>query len=220
MASNNATPSVGVFVGENKIGHSSTICSRISRRTTMFRFTGPRPTNTPLLHGRLNRWALNHQITSILKSSDVAFFEWASDLLEIATHMPKYCPIVTRLHSFELHAWGGRINWDHVDRVVFVSEAMRRNFIELYPSHAGKTAEVYNGIRLDKFQPHTRKGGLNLGMLCSLLPRKRVYEAILSFAKLREQGVDATLHIAGGRIHGPGHDEYYVVCHKVVEDLG
>jgi hypothetical protein len=70
---------------------------------------------TPLLYGRLNHWAVRRRIRSLLRHSDLCFFEWASELLAIATHMPRYCPIVTRLHAFELYAWASRINWERVD---------------------------------------------------------------------------------------------------------
>jgi glycosyltransferase involved in cell wall biosynthesis len=211
---------LGVFVGERQnwtFFHDLFEDLNSDYSSLVFR---PKTYDTPLLHGRLNRWSLRHGVSSILKRSDVAFFEWASDLLEIATHMPKYCPIVTRLHSFELHAWASLINWDRVDKVILVSEAMRRNFIQEYPGHANKTTVVYNGVRLDRFRPELRDNTLNLGILGSLIPRKRAYEAILTFFRLRERGVAATLHLAGGRVHGPGMDEYYIACHRLVEQLG
>jgi glycosyltransferase involved in cell wall biosynthesis len=211
--------SIGIFVGER--GNWSFFRDifadlRANYDTVLFQ---PKVYQTPLLYGRLNRWSLRHRVRSVMRRCDVAFFEWASELLEVATHQPKCCPVVTRLHAFELYAWGPRINWDRVDRVILVSEAMRRNFIEEYPAHADKTVVVYNGVRLDTFKPDPQDGSLNLGMLCSMIPRKRVYEAILAFHELRGRGIPATLHVAGGRVPGPGQDEYYIACHRLVKKL-
>ena len=70
-----------------------------------------------------------------------------------ASHMSRRSSVVTRLHSFELHQWAPRINWDSVNRVILVSQAMRRRFVDLYPEHGHRTGVGYNGWSLDQFQP-------------------------------------------------------------------
>lgn len=174
---------------------------------------------TPLLHGRLNRWAYRNQIKQILGRSDACFFEWASELLVEASHMEKRCPIVTRLHSYELYYWAPQVNWANVDRVILVSEAMRQKFCDLYPDHAHKTTVIYNAKPLDLFAPAEKPFTFQLGMLCAIHPRKRIYEIVLMLAELRAQGHDAHLHVAGGRLHGGDLDEYYVALHRLVEKL-
>jgi anti-sigma regulatory factor (Ser/Thr protein kinase) len=96
---------------------------------------------------------------------------------------------------------------------------MKKHFSERYPAEADKTTVVYNGVSLDKFKPALRTGELSIGMLGSIIPRKRVYEAILTFSRLRRQGLRATFHLGGGGIHGPGYDEYYVACRRLVQKL-
>lgn len=175
--------------------------------------------NIPLLYGRLNRWIYQNGIRDVLKKSDLCFFEWASELLVEATHMPKYCPIVTRLHSYELYAWAPKVNWDHVDRIIFVSQAMRDKFVHDYPAHASKTEVVYIASSTERFTPVEHNFGFNLGMLCSIHPRKRIYEVIMMVNNLKEKGYQPKLHIAGGRIHGGDLDEYYIATLRLVEKL-
>jgi glycosyltransferase involved in cell wall biosynthesis len=175
---------------------------------------------TPLLYGRLNDWAHIQRIRQTLQRNDICFFEWASELLLPASHMPKRCAIVARLHSYELYAWAPRVNWASVDRVILVSEAMRSKFCGLFPDHAHKTRVIYNAKELDVFAPGDRPFSFNLGMLCSINPRKRIYEVIIMLADLRSRGYPAHLHIAGGRLHGGDYDEYYVALHALVEKLG
>ena len=176
--------------------------------------------NTPLLHGRLNRWTYLNGIRSTLRQSDVCFFEWASELLVEASQMPKYSPIVTRLHSYELYTWAPKVDWDKVDKVILVSKAMQEKFNLTYPDHSFKTAVVYNGTPLNKFKPVHRDFRFNLGMLCSINPRKRIYEVILMLRDLTNKGYEASLHIAGRRLHGPDLDEYYVSIQRLVDKLG
>jgi glycosyltransferase involved in cell wall biosynthesis len=177
---------------------------------------------TPLLYGRLNRWAMRHRIRSLLRGTDLCFFEWASELLAAATQMPKSCPIVTRLHAFELAAWSSRINWDRVDKVIVVSEAMARRFAARYPHCADKLRVVHNGVSLQRFNPSGRKrSGLELGMLCAIVPVKRVYEAILMLDGLRrEDGLAARLHIGGGWSGDWQSEEYYEVLRRLTRRLG
>ena len=177
--------------------------------------------NTPLLYGRLNRWAVRHRIRSLLRGSDLCFFEWASELLAVATHMPKYCPIITRLHAFELHAWAPRINWDRVDKIIVVSEAMARRFVTRYPQYADRIRVVHNGVSLQRFTPAPRPDGLELGMLCTIVPLKRLYECVIMFDGLRRQYHRAArLHIGGSWSGGWESEDYYEALRRLVTNLG
>jgi glycosyltransferase involved in cell wall biosynthesis len=176
--------------------------------------------NTPLLYGRLNRWVLRRRIRSLLRRSDLCFFEWASELLALATHMPKYCPIITRLHAFELYAWAPRINWERVDKIIMVSEAMARQFLTQYPQCAGRVCVVYNGVSLQRFMPMPRPSGLELGMVCSVQPRKRVYEAVMMLDGLRRaHHCAARLHVAGSWSGDWKSEEYYAAVRRLVRRL-
>src|SRR5688572_14549012 len=86
-----------------------------------------RPTiQVPVLNGRLNGYWFRRDLQNFLRGSDVVFFEWASELLATASHLPKACGIVTRLHRYEMYQWADRINWDAVDRLIVVSQAKLR----------------------------------------------------------------------------------------------
>lgn len=210
---------LGVFVGERGLWtFFKEIYADLSTHyeTTLFK---PKEYRLPLLSGRVNGWAYRNGVQTILKQNDVCFFEWASEMLEVASHLPKTAPIVTRLHSFELADWAHRIHWEHVDKIIFVSQAIRRKFIAQYPDHANKAVLVYNAIPTDKFAPLERPFDFSLGMLCAINPIKRVYEAILMIKELRDQGYHPTLHIAGGPPQGNYQDRYYVAVQRLVEKL-
>ncbi|MFV2044250.1 MAG: glycosyltransferase family 4 protein [Anaerolineales bacterium] len=175
---------------------------------------------TPILYGRLNRWTYLNDIRAILRRNDLCLFEWATDLLVTASQMEKFCPIVTRLHSYEIYAWAPSVNWDQVDRVILVSNEMRRKFAELYPDHSWKARVVNNGVSLTKFRPPGgRTFGMNLGMLASIHPAKRIYEIIMMQHSLKELGHSPILHVAGKRLHGGYVDEYYTAMLSLVAKL-
>lgn len=157
-----------------------------------------RTVNSPVMHERINRRLFQHDLAKFMRDNDVVFFEWASALLAAATHMPKQCRIVTRLHRYEMNEWVYRINWDNVDKIILVSEAKRREFAEKFPAYVDKVEVVYEAVDPEKFSFQPRPFTGDIGILCHLTPRKRVYELILAFSEIISLGHSLHLHIGGG----------------------
>jgi glycosyltransferase involved in cell wall biosynthesis len=172
----------------------------------------------PVLNGRVNGYLFRKDLASFLRAHDVVFFEWASELLAAASHMPKACGIVTRLHRYELYQWAERINWDAVDRVILVSEAKHREFSAAFPHHAHKATVIPEAVSVNRFAWNDKPYGGDIGILCHLKPRKRVYELVLAFHELVQARADFHLHIGGGR--APGFGDYYDAVVQLVERLG
>lgn len=172
-------------------------------------------------HTRINNALLRSDMQSFLGSNDVVFFEWASELLVQASHLRKRCPIITRLHRYELYQWADRINWDAVDRIILVSEAKRREFLTRFPEQAQKLSVIPVGVDLQKFQYVERSfdagAGGNVGILCHLAPRKRVYELILAFSELAAVHPLLHLHIAGAA--SAAFRDYEEALYYLVEQL-
>lgn len=177
----------------------------------------PKTIAAPLFKERLNRYYSAQHLRSFLRSNDVVFFEWASELLVAATHLPKTCGIVTRLHRYELYQWADRVRWEGVDKIILVSQAKRREFLSRFPELASKVVVIPEAIDPDKFRPHPKPFSGQIGILCHLSPRKRVYEVILAFAELAERP-DLHLHIGGGR--HPRFPEYADALRMLTERLG
>ena len=171
----------------------------------------------PFFKERINRYLFKRNIQSFMRSNEVVFFEWASRLLAAATQYPKTCGIVTRLHRYEMYQWVDKINWDAVDKIILVSEAKKREFIGRYPNQASKVVVIYEAVDTNKFQLISREFGGNIGILCHMTPRKRVYELILAFSELTKLRDDLHLHIGGGLV--PGFEEYYTAIHMLVNKL-
>jgi glycosyltransferase involved in cell wall biosynthesis len=172
----------------------------------------------PIFNLRVNDWLYRHDLEQFMSRNDVVFFEWASELLVMASHMPKASGIVARLHRYEMYQWVNRVNWEVVDKIILVSHAKKKEFLERFPAQAGKIVVSGPSTSLDRFTPHPKAFHGDIGILCHLTPRKRVYDLILVFYELIKQGCDLHLHIAGGM--DPAFEDYYYALHSIVEDLG
>lgn len=169
------------------------------------------------MHSRINRWLFARDLRAFLAANDVVFFEWASELLVAASHLPKQCGIVTRLHRYELYQWVDRVNWDAVDRIILVSKAKQAAFNTRFPAQAAKTVVSSPSTSLETFAFRRTPFGGNIGILCHLTPRKRVYELILAFSELLAEEPGLRLHIAGGAHVAYG--DYYEALHYLVRQL-
>ena len=175
----------------------------------------------PVFRARVNQYLYKRDLARFMATNDVVFFEWASELLADASRLPKVCGIVTRLHRYELYQWADKINWDAVDRIIVVSEAKRSEFLQKFPSQEGKLVVSGPSTSLEKFAPQEKTFSGDIGILCHLTPRKRVYDLILAFYELLQQNQNLRLHIAGG--FDPAFEDYYfamtnLVCMLNIQD--
>lgn len=187
---------------------------RVHHRTSLFQ---RKRTSLPAFNVRTNRFLLQRDLARFMRRNDVVFFEWASELLAAASHLPKTCGIVTRLHRYELYQWADKINWSAVDTVILVSQAKRREFLGRFPGLEAKIAVIPEAISLARFPYRPQPWRGQIGTLCHLKPRKRVYELLLAFHELAQERSDLHLHIGGGR--ATGFDEYYLALLNLVDKL-
>jgi glycosyltransferase involved in cell wall biosynthesis len=116
-----------------------------------------------------------------------------------------------------MYDWVDKINWNNVDKVVLVAEAKRQEFLERVPEQIGKVEIIYEAVDPDKFQIKPRKFGGDIGILCHLTPRKRVYELLLTFYELQCERPELHLHIGGGM--DMSFQDYYYALHDLVRRL-
>ncbi|MEN4012631.1 MAG: glycosyltransferase family 4 protein [Chloroflexota bacterium] len=193
------------------------IYTELQRHHTVSVFE-PRKHTLPIFRERLTRKLFEGDLSSFMRSNQAVFFEWSGQLLAAATQLPKTSPIVTRLHRYELYHWADKIDWNKVDRIIVVSEAKRHEFTARIKGQEHKLVVVPESVSLKRFLPVERRFNRDIGTLCNLTPRKRVYELILAF-------VDLGLHQKGYRLHiGGGEHErfkdYYDALISLPERLG
>jgi glycosyltransferase involved in cell wall biosynthesis len=214
----NSALRLGVIVGENdpwRFFEDVYADLQAHWRVDLFRV---RRVRSPFLYYRLNRAVLLRDLNAFMQQHDIVFFEWASELLVAASHLPKRCRIIVRVHRYEMFEWIAKVNWAVVDKVIFVSQAMRQKFIAQFPDQQSKTVVIPVGIALDKFQVHhAARGSGNIGTMCFISPRKRVYELILTFYELLQKKPGLYLHIGGGT--EPAYADYTDAMQHLVREL-
>jgi glycosyltransferase involved in cell wall biosynthesis len=181
-------------------------------------YARPARVHLPVFDGRVNGYRFRKSLRDFTAGHDVVFFEWASELLLEVSRMPKTCGIVTRLHRYELYEFAPRINWDAVDRVILVSDAKMREFAAAFPAHAHKTVMIPEAVSLTRFRATPKAFNGDIGILCHLKPRKRVYDLVLTFKELVDRRPGFHLHVGGGL--ATGFEDYYVSLHQLVDRLG
>ncbi|MFN8445498.1 MAG: glycosyltransferase family 4 protein [Caldilineaceae bacterium] len=166
--------------------------SLFKRRTTKLR----------VAHTRINNYYFERDMRAFMQNNDVVYFEFASHLLEAASKLPKSCGIVTRLHRYEMYQFVDRINWDGVDRIILVAQAKKDEFVRRFPKQADKCVVVSPSTSLERFTFVDKPFQGDIGILCHLTPRKRVYDLITLFYELQQRNPDLHLHVAGGPNQG------------------
>lgn len=161
----------------------------------------PRFVRLPLIGQRVNDRLLKWQLARFLNENDVVFFEWAGYLLGQASRLPKRGRIVARMHSVELATSVEQIHWAGVDCLVVLNDAMHQRLQSL-ASLLPSVTVIANGVDLHRFRFRPKDFRYRLGMVCNLLPIKRVYEAVLCVHALRQAEHPFTLRVAGSRGDG------------------
>lgn len=185
-----------------------------NHQTSLFK---RRCVNLPFFETRINQALYYRDLQTFFNRNDVVFFEWSSEMLVHATQLPKSCGIVTRLHRYEMYEWVDKINWDIVDKIILVSQAKKREFIRRFPEQEEKLVVIPEAVSLGKFQSKKKPFNGDIGILCDLMPRKRVYELILAFYELNRLKSGFTLHIGGGK--RPRFYDYYEALQHLVSEL-
>lgn len=165
--------------------------------------------------------------------ADTIFCEWG--LANAVWHSQNRLEgkrVFIRVHLQEINdkarKFGPQINIDNVERVIFVSERVRDQAVEMFRWPVAKTIIIPNYVLTDDYR-YVRKsfeGQIKLGMVGIVPQRKRLDRAIDLLAELVRRGHDASLHVKGPRpetldfMHGPGRRaelDYYFELYRRLE---
>ena len=171
-------------------------------------------TNIPIEH--YQNFLYKKSLLRLMRWSDITFFEFSGRTLAIASHMPKVSKIIIRLHRYEVFSWANQTNWEKIDQIIFVCEAMQKRFLNQFPFMKNKTVVIYNDVDTEIFIPQNKKINNAIGIAGAITERKRVYELILTFYELQELLPELKLRICGPTIY----DEiYYTFTKELVDKL-
>ena len=142
----------------------------------------------------------SRKLKNTFKWADVVWIEWANHMALAASYInKKNKKLFVRLHRYEAFTdYPLYINWENVDKIVFVSDFMRKVLedrgVEL---NKEKSQVIYNGVDIERFKFVPRNNGFNIGFVAHIIPRKNLHIAFEIIKKLVEKDERYTLHIAG-----------------------
>jgi glycosyltransferase involved in cell wall biosynthesis len=209
-------PHIGLVVDGSEQFFRS-IQTELAQHYQVRRFA-PRFARVPVAGASVNKVLLHLQLLGFLRRCDLVFFEWAGSLLVSATQIPKTCKIVTRLHSVEVATAAHLVDWSRVDAAIVPSAHMKRRLLQVSGVSPSFVHVINYGVDLARFQPAARKFQHRIGMVCTVLPIKRVYEAVLCVADLVRQGHPFTLEVAGG-LDSERAERYPWAVRELIEKL-
>jgi glycosyltransferase involved in cell wall biosynthesis len=141
-----------------------------------------------------------NQIDKWMEWADVCWFEWCDDLLIYACKLEiaKKKKIICRLHSYEAFTYyPSQVNWNYVDRLIFVSEDIRKYVIEHYKVNTNITIVIPNGVDLAKWEFKQRCHGFNVAYVGYINYKKGPMLLLHTIKAIFDQDSRFKFYIAG-----------------------
>lgn len=129
--------------------------------------------------------------------ADVAWFEWCdANVVEWSQQPWPDCAVICRLHSYEAYTpEPGRVVWENVDHLIFVSDHIRRLVFERFPDipKRVKWSVIPNGVDETRFTFRKRGHGRKIAFL-GYINSKKAPDGLITLARMYP---DYEFHVAG-----------------------
>lgn len=116
-------------------------------------------------------------IEDALLFADTLWIEWTANIANFITNLPKKHRIICRLHSYEAYLPTlQRINWNNVDKLIYISEQIR-NYVEgnnPQLKNFKNAVTISEGVNPDLFEFRQRAPGLNFAFIGRLIMTKNI----------------------------------------------
>lgn len=137
---------------------------------------------------------------SLMKWSDLSWFEWCDGLIIHAAKLPKECHTICRLHSYEAFTDViKQVNWNNVDDLIFVAPHIRDIVLGQLPTIKDivNISVIKNGVDLQKYKFKDRQKGFNIAYIGYINHKKNPSLLLQCMRSLIDIDNRYMLHIAG-----------------------
>ncbi|WBW96610.1 glycosyltransferase [Oceanirhabdus sp. W0125-5] len=159
------------------------------------------------------------QIDEGMAWADICWFEWCDQLIIYGSKLEiaKEKKIICRLHSYEALTNNiNQVNWDNVDKLIFVAEHIRNNVLSKVSINKDKTIVIPNGVDLDKCNFKDREKGFNIAYVGYINHKKGPMLLLHTFKAIYDKDDRYKLYIAG-----TFQDERYVLYfQQMIREMG
>jgi tetratricopeptide (TPR) repeat protein len=139
------------------------------------------------------------EIKQLLEWADLAWFEWCDQLLIEAGKLPKSCPIVCRLHSYEAFTiMPNQVDWSKVDKLILVNNSVDQILNILHPRVSSERLIIPNGVDTGRFRiPEDKKYGKNICSVGYINYKKDPLLMLQCFKAIYDRDPECRFFIAG-----------------------
>ena len=168
-----------------------------------------------------------------LEQSKIIFCEWGlANAVWYSRNITKHNKLLVRIHAQEVRQkamkFGRQLNIENVDKIVFVSDRIRKLALDIFGWTKDSTCIIPNYVLTDDFACNNlqKKIGFNFGMVGITPQSKRLDRALDLLENILEIYPEAKLYIKGMRpeqyewMHAPGRVqelEYYYKQYDRIE---
>ncbi len=150
-------------------------------------------------------------VERLMDTSDISWFEWATNFPALALKNRPKCKTIVRLHRYEAYVgWCAQINWDNVDTLITVGNPWVLKQIKTQVPDIENRLDhrvIPNGVNLDKFTFANRKKGKNLAFVANLREVKNPALLLQCMAALVKKDPQYRLFMAG-KVQDPVLEQY------------
>ena len=151
------------------------------------------------------------QMYELMENSDIAWFEWCTDMVVKASKLPKVCKNIVRLHRFEAYtSWPKKVNWENIDVLILVGNThVKDALLAQVPDIESRTriVTIPNGVNLEKYYFTKRNAGKNIACVGYLNVRKNPMLILQCMQKLNYINPEYKLFF-GGNFEDPMLEQY------------
>jgi glycosyltransferase involved in cell wall biosynthesis/2-polyprenyl-3-methyl-5-hydroxy-6-metoxy-1,4-benzoquinol methylase len=151
--------------------------------------------------------------------ADICWFEWCDGLIIYGSKLAiaKEKKIICRLHSYEAFAnYPSQVNWNNVDKLVFVAEHIQKLVLEKFKISHEITIIVPNGVNDEEWTFKQRTPGFKIAYVGYINHKKGPMLLLQTMKAIYDQDNRYTFYIAG-QFQEP---RYFLYFQQMIKEFG
>ncbi|MCH8285348.1 glycosyltransferase [candidate division KSB1 bacterium] len=156
------------------------------------------------------------ELSSLMRWSDLSWFEWCDNLAVQASKLPKYSKTICRLHRYEIFTdMPGMVNWKNIDHLVCVLDIFGELAKEKLKLDI-PVSIIRNGVNFSKYVlPTDKKYGKKVAYVGYLKKSKGPELLLQCFKKIYDYDPEYSFHIAGKHVD----QEVEIYCDHMIKEM-
>ncbi len=158
-------------------------------------------------------------IDTWMEWADICWFEWCDGLIIYGSKLAaaKEKKIVCRLHSYEAFTnYPSHVNWNTVDKLIFVAEHLQKLVIENFKINKEKTIIIPGGVNISKWGFKQRSPGFNVAYVGYINYKKGPSLLLHTFKAIYDRDNRYKFYIAG-QYQDP---RYHLYFQQMIKEFG